>query len=310
MKILTWKQALEEFLIYLKLERSFSENSIEAYRRDVEKLKQYLDIQGLSELPPLSIQPQQLENMMAWLNELGLGSVTQSRILSGLKTFYKFFLLTDKIDVSPAELIEMPQKIQKIPDVLTVDEIIAMLEIIDLSQPNGHRNRAILEALYACGMRVSELCNLKLSNLFFEIGVIRIIGKGNQERLIPIGEDAMNFIKIYIQKIRTHQKPQKSAENIVFLNNRGTALSRIMIFNIVKEIAKQAHISKNVSPHTFRHSFATHLVEGGADLRVVQDLLGHATITTTEIYTHLNTDYLRETIILFHPREIQRRKKT
>jgi integrase/recombinase XerD len=309
MKILTWKQALYEFKIHLRLERALSLHSVEAYQRDVEKLKQYLDIHGLSELPPLSTEPQHLENMMSWLADFGLSKATQARILSGLKTFFKFFVLTDKLDISPAEFIEMPQKIQKIPDFLTVEEIEAMLESIDLSQVHGHRNRAILEMLYACGMRVSELCNLKLSNLFFEIGIVRIIGKGDHERLIPVGEEAMYFVKLYIEKIRNCQTIQKEAENIVFLNNRGKALSRIMVFNIVKEIALQANITKNVSPHTFRHSFATHLVEGGADLRVVQDLLGHASITTTEIYTHIDTAYLRETVIQFHPREIQRRAK-
>ncbi len=309
MKILTWKEALQEFKIHLRLERSLSLHSVEAYQHDVEKLKQYLDIHGLSELPPLSTEPKHLENMMAWLGDFGLASATQARILSGLKTFFKFFVLTDKLEISPAEFIEMPQKIQKIPDVLTVEEIEMMLESIDLSQDNGHRNRAILEMLYACGMRVSELCHLKLSNLFFEIGIIRIIGKGDHERLIPVGEDAMNYVKIYIEKIRARQSIQKEAENIVFLNNRGKALSRIMIFNIVKEAALQAGITKNVSPHTFRHSFATHLVEGGADLRVVQDLLGHSSITTTEIYTHIDTAYLRETVIQFHPREILYREK-
>lgn len=309
MQNLTWKQALYEFKTYLRLERALSLHSVAAYMSDVEKMKQYLDIQGLSELPPLSIEPQHLENMMSWLADFGLSKATQSRILSGLKTFFKFFVLTDKLDKSPAEFIEMPQKIQKIPDFLTFEEVDFMLQSIDLSQPNGHRNRAILEMLYACGMRVSELCNLKLSNLFFEIGIIRIIGKGDHERLIPVGEDAMSFVNIYIQKIRNNQTIQKEAENIVFLNNRGKALSRIMIFNIVKEVALQANITKNVSPHTFRHSFATHLVEGGADLRVVQDLLGHASITTTEIYTHLDTAYMRETIIQCHPREIQRREK-
>jgi integrase/recombinase XerD len=239
---------------------------------------------------------------MGYLNDLGLESSSQARTLSGIKTFYKFLLLDDVIDVAPTDLIEAPKQARKIPDVLTVEEVDALFAAIDLSQIQGLRNRAILEVLYACGLRVSELINLKRSNLYFHEGYITVIGKGNKERLVPIGSDAVKYLKMYLEHDRNKMKTLPEFENFVFLNNRGKPLSRIWVFLIIKEAAAAAEIQKNVSPHTFRHSFATHLIEGGADLKVVQDLLGHESITTTEVYTHLDTEYLRETILMFHPR--------
>ena len=298
---MTWLQSLKGFRTYLILERSLSENSLEAYLRDVSKLQQYIELKKYSFLPA-DVPPKIISELLNWLSELGLEAASQARTLSGIKTFYRYLLIEDLINVSPADLIDAPKIGQKIPDILSVDEIDRIFAAVDLSSKNGQRNRAMLEVLYASGLRVTELTTLKISNLYFEEGYITVIGKGNKERLVPIGSDAVKHVLFYLQTVRVHIKTSPENENFVFLNNRGKPLSRVWIFLIIKELVEAAEINKNVSPHTFRHSFATHLVEGGADLKVVQDLLGHESITTTEIYTHLDTDYLRETIMMFHPR--------
>ena len=299
---MNWSAAINGFKHYLLLERSLSANSIEAYERDIQKLASFCKEK---EVPPgpLEIQSQDLEAFIFWINQLGLGARSQARLLSGIKAFYKYLLVEDLLDVDPTELLEGPRLQRKIPEVLSYDEIQALLETIDLSEAHGTRNRAMLEILYACGLRVSELTGLKLSNLFLDVGYVKVIGKNNKERIIPIGPTAIKHLGFYLEGVRrpmTNIHPDHS--NIVFLNRRGKQLSRVMVFMVVKEAAKAAGISQTVSPHTFRHSFATHLIEGGADLRAVQDMLGHESITTTEIYTHLDTDYLRETIASFHPR--------
>jgi len=299
---MSWQPFVNGFKSYLMLERSLSENSIEAYLRDVGKLEEFLRIKEL-DLSPTAVMQNHLEDFIAWLHQLGLGARSQARLISGLKAFYKYLLVEDIANDDPTELLEGPRLSRKIPEVLTYDEIRSMLETIDLSEPQGTRNRAMLETLYACGLRVSELTTLRLSNLFPDIGFVKVIGKGNKERLVPIGEDALRHINFYVEGVRSSQMNiHPEHENFLFLNRRGKSLSRVMVFMIVKEAAKLAGISKSVSPHTFRHSFATHLIEGGADLKAVQDMLGHESITTTEIYTHLDTDFLRETIMTFHPR--------
>ena len=299
---MNWTPHIKGFKSYLLLERSLSENSIDAYDRDVKKLIQFLEIKQY-DLSPTQVQLQHLEEFIITLGSFGISANSQARIISGLKTFYKYLLLEDLIDEDPTEMLEAPRLARKIPEVLSYEEITMLLDTIDLSKPQGHRNRAMLETLYACGLRVSELVNLKLSNLFPEIGFLKVIGKNDKERIVPIGEEALQQIDYYVKNQRNIlPKINKPDENIVFLNRRGKRLTRVMIFMIVKEAAKLAGITKKVSPHTFRHSFATHLVEGGADLKAVQDMLGHESITTTEIYTHLDTDFLKETIIMFHPR--------
>ena len=299
---MNWKLALDGFRAYLMLERSLSPNSLDAYMRDVAKLQQFLDLKGLT-YKPTEVPPKVISDLMTYLMDMGLEASSQSRTLSGIKTFYKYLLLEDVIDVAPTDLIEAPKQARRIPDVLTVEEIDRIFEAIDLSQPNGHRNRAIFEVLYACGLRVSELVNLKRSNLYFHEGYITVVGKGDKERLVPIGSDAMKQVQYYLDHERKNlKKVLQGNEDFVFINTRGKPLSRIWIFLIIKDLCEKAAIEKNVSPHTFRHSFATHLIEGGADLKVVQDLMGHESITTTEVYTHLDTEYLRETIIMFHPR--------
>jgi len=298
---MNWESTIKGFKAYMQLERAMSTHSIDAYTRDVGKLVQYLEITQC-QVTPQEVSSDQLEKFIWWLNDLGLSDKTQARILSGLKAFYKYMLLEDIIDDDPTQLLEGPRMQRKIPDVMSYDEIQAMLATIDLSHNHGVRNRAILETLYASGLRVSELTSLKLSGYFPEIGFLKIHGKNNKERIVPIGEEAIKHIDFYINGVRNHMKNiKKEGEDILFLNRFGKGLSRIMIFMIVKEAAQIAGIQKNVSPHTFRHSFATHLIEGGADLKAVQDMLGHESIITTEIYTHLDTDYLRETIMNFHP---------
>ena len=269
--------------------------------RDVSKLQQFIELKAYGFLPA-DVPPKVISELLNYLSELGLEAASQARTLSGIKTFYRYLLIEDLINVSPADLIDAPKIGQKIPDVLSVDEIDRIFAAVDLSSKNGQRNRAMLEVLYASGLRVTELTTLKISNLYFTEGYITVIGKGNKERLVPIGNDAMKHVLYYLKTVRVHIKTTPENENFVFLNNRGKPLSRVWIFLIIKELVEAAEINKNVSPHTFRHSFATHLIEGGADLKVVQDLLGHESITTTEIYTHLDTDYLRETIMMFHPR--------
>lgn len=298
---MTWPVALNNFRTYLLLERSLSANTLDAYISDVEKFVRYLEIEKIERLP-LHVRQDDLERFIHWANQLGLEASSQARLISGLRAFYKFLLVEDLLDDDPTELLEGPRLRRKIPEVLSVHEIRQMLEAIDLSEPQGLRNRAILETLYACGLRVSELVNLRLTNLFLSAGFIKVLGKNNKERLVPIGSDAVKYLEQYLEHDRSKQAIKHGHENYVFLNRRGAHLTRVMVFYIIKELAQKAGIHKTISPHTFRHSFATHLVEGGADLKAVQDMLGHESITTTEIYTHLDTEYLKETIHLFHPR--------
>ncbi|MCA0237995.1 MAG: site-specific tyrosine recombinase XerD [Bacteroidetes bacterium] len=299
---MTWPAALQQFRAYLLYERSLSPNTLEAYLNDVQKFVQYLELEQIA-VGPLQIRRSHLEQFIMWANKLGLEASSQARLISGLRAFYKFLLVEDLLDEDPTEMLESPRLHRKMPDVLSVHDIQKMLAVIDLSQPQGVRNRAIIETLYACGLRVSELVHLRITDLYLEAGFLKVLGKNNKERLVPIGGDAVKYIRMYLDHIRAKQEHiQPGEENIVFLNNRGARLSRVMVFLIVKELAELAGISKNISPHTFRHSFATHLVEGGADLKAVQDMLGHESITTTEIYTHLDTEYLKETIYLYHPR--------
>ena len=300
---MNWQIYLKNFKSYLTLERSLSENSIEAYLRDVQKLWEYLDIAGEPDIQPETVMDKHIFNFFYYIGELGLETTSQARILSGLKAFFKYLLLEDIIKNDPMSLIVSPRIGRKLPPTLTFPEIEKILDIIDLSTNEGTRNRAILEVLYSSGLRVSELVEMKLTECFFDIGFLRIIGKGDKVRLVPIGRDALHYVKIYLETIRSQQdniKPE--AENHVFLNRRGNKLTRVMIFLIIKELAAKCGIRKNISPHTFRHSFATHLIEGGADLRAVQEMLGHESITTTEIYTHLDREFLQQTIVDFHPR--------
>ena len=300
---MNWQIYLKNFKSYLTLERSLSENSIEAYLRDVQKLWEYLDIAGEPDIQPETVTDKHIFNFFYYIGELGLETTSQARILSGLKAFFKYLLLEDIIKNDPMSLIVSPRIGRKLPPTLTFPEIEKILDVIDLSTNEGTRNRAILEVLYSSGLRVSELVEMKLTECFFDIGFLRIIGKGDKVRLVPIGRDALHYVKIYLENIRSQQdniKPE--AENHVFLNRRGNKLTRVMIFLIIKDLAAKCGIQKNISPHTFRHSFATHLIEGGADLRAVQEMLGHESITTTEIYTHLDREFLQQTIVDFHPR--------
>ena len=296
-----WNNYLEEFGDYLKQERSLAQNSLMAYVSDVEKLQQYADVADW-EQSPRELTQSDLLQFIAYIYDLGMSAPSQARILVGVKAFYKFLLHRDLIEDDPSVLIEGPKIDQKLPDVLSYDEIEQILSAIDLSKAEGVRNRAIIETLYSSGMRVTELTELRLSNLYADIGFLRVWGKGDKERIVPIGRDALKYIKMYTQHVRNHLEVQPGHEDYVFLNRRGTKLSRVMIFNIVKDATARAGVEKNVSPHTFRHSFALHLVEGGANLRAVQDMLGHVSITTTEIYTHLDRDYLRQVIDTYHPR--------
>jgi len=298
---LDWRSAIKGFQAYLKLERSLSDNSIEAYSRDIEKLYQFSDSQSIK-LYPEGITLANLREFIVWVNELGMIPSSQARILSGIKSFYKYLLMEDLIKSNPSELLESPKIQRKLPDTLSYEEINRMIDAIDLSKPEGGRNKAILEVLYGCGLRVSELTGLKLSNLYLDIEFIKVTGKGSKERLVPIGGPAVKALKIWIENIRVHTPVKKGEEDLVFLNRRGSRLSRVYIFMVIKQLAELTGINKTISPHTFRHSFATHLVEGGADLRAVQEMLGHESITTTEIYTHLDREYLKGTIIQYHPR--------
>lgn len=297
---MNWNSYFKGFEAYLILEKSLSKNSIVAYERDLSKLFEYLSLEGI-DLPPQQISTDHIEAFITYISELGLSEKSQARILSGIKAFYKYMLVEDLMDIDPTELITGPKLTRYLPDVLSIEEVDVILQTVDLSHPQGHRNRAILETLYASGLRVSELTGLKLSNYFPDQGYIKVLGKNNKERLIPIGDEAIKFIEIYIQEVRSQVKIDPTHKNVLFLNRRGKQLSRVMIFNIIKDTVALAGITKVVSPHTFRHSFATHLVEGGADLRAVQEMLGHSSIITTEIYTHVSTDYLRQTILDYHP---------
>lgn len=296
-----WQSELKSFKSYLRLERSLSGNTIEAYIHDVDMLIQFFNSSS-SKRDLSDVSPDDLKEFLVWINELGMLPPTQARVLSGLKAFFKFLLLDNHIKVDPSALIESPKTSRKLPDTLSIIEINKLIEAIDLSKAEGMRNKAMLELLYGCGLRVSELTNLKISNLFLDIDFIKILGKGDKERLVPIGSEAIKFLRIFIEEIRVHIAVKPGKEDFVFLNMRGSPISRVMVFLIIKDLAKKAGINKSISPHTFRHSFATHLIEGGADLRAVQEMLGHESITTTEIYTHLDRDYLRDTIIQFHPR--------
>jgi len=298
---LDWHSAIKGFQSYLKLEKSLSKNSIEAYSRDIDKLYQFADSQ-VDKLSPENITLTHLRLFIVWVIELGMIPSSQARILSGIKSFYKYLLMEDLIKSDPSELLEAPKIQRKLPDTLSYPEINKLIDAIDVSKPEGARNKAILEVLYGSGLRVSELTELKLSNLYLDIEFIKVTGKGNKERLVPIGASAVKALKIWIDNIRVHVPIKKGEEDIVFLNRRGTRLSRVYIFMVIKQLAILTGITKTISPHTFRHSFATHLVEGGADLRAVQEMLGHESITTTEIYTHLDREYLKGTIIQFHPR--------
>jgi len=298
---LDWRSAIKGFQAYLKLERSLSPNSIEAYSRDIEKLYQFSEAQTVK-LNPVNITLTDLRNFINWINELGMIPSSQARILSGIKAFYKYMLMEDIIKSDPSELLESPKIQRKLPDTLSYEDINKLIAAIDLSRPDGARNKAILEVLYGCGLRVSELTELKLSNLYLDIEFIKVTGKGSKERLVPIGGEAVKALKIWIEQVRVHIPIKKGEEDMVFLNQRGSRISRIYIFLTIKKLAAAVGLKKTISPHTFRHSFATHLVEGGADLRAVQEMLGHESITTTEIYTHLDREFLKGTIIQYHPR--------
>lgn len=298
-----WQSYINGFAAYLRLERSLSENSVNAYLHDVKKLAEYFACHEPNP-GPLKVTLDQLKDFLRWINELSITAGSQARIISGIKAFYRYLLIEHPNAMDPTLLLESPTIGRKLPTVLSVEEIDQMFSRIDLSREDGKRNKAILETLYGCGLRVSELTNLKISNLHFVEGFIKVTGKGDKERLVPVGNTAMQEINYYLKYIRSHLPVNKGAEDVVFLNRRGKALSRVMIFNIVKDLAQRAGIHKRISPHTFRHSFATHLVEGGADLRAVQEMLGHESITTTEIYTHLDREYLRTELLRFHPRNM------
>jgi integrase/recombinase XerD len=296
---MSWETSIKGFKSYLQIERSLSINSVQAYIRDVKKFANYAIPLELSEL---KIERGNISDFLVELKDDGIAARSQARIISGIKAFYKYLIIEDYIKYDPTELIESPKVGFKLPDTLSLIEIDKLISAVDLSNKQGERNRAILETLYSCGLRVSELTNLKLSNIYFNEGYLKVIGKGDKERLAPIGGRALKYLTTYINEVRNHQTIKKGQEDFVFLNNRGAGLTRVMIFLIIQKLAAEIGLKKKISPHTFRHSFATHLIEGGADLRAVQEMLGHESITTTEIYTHLDKDYLRSNIIDFHPR--------
>ena len=296
-----WASIIKGFQAYLKLERSVSANTSAAYVRDVALLESFLE----SELGGKSLNQvdfSDLKEFIAWIHGRGMSARSQARILSGIKTFFHFLVLEGLLSDNPTTLLESPKLSRKLPDTLSIHEINSLIDAIDLSKPEGMRNKAILEMLYGCGLRVSEVIDLKISNLFLDIELVKILGKGNKERLVPIGSEAAKFLQIWLQEVRVHLKIKPGQEDWVFLNNRGSSLSRVMVFLIIKGLATKIGLKKTISPHTFRHSFATHLLEGGADLRAVQEMLGHESITTTEIYTHLDREYLKSTILQYHPR--------
>jgi integrase/recombinase XerD len=295
-----WEPYKKGYKAWLQLEKSLSDHSIEAYLRDLDKLTQFL-LATDSLKAPDAIELQDLQHFLRWVADLGLNPASQARLLSGIRSFFKYCFIEQVIKKDPTLLLEAPKLKRALPDVLSFEEIESIIGQIDLSKPEGGRNKAILETMYSCGLRVSEVVNLRISCLYPEAGFIRVIGKGDKERLVPIGSSAIKYIRIYQEEIRVHWTPKPGHEDILFLNRRGARLSRVMIFLILKDLAGKAGIRKNISPHTFRHSFATHLVEGGADLRAVQEMLGHESITTTEIYTHLDREFLRETLHRYHP---------
>jgi len=295
-----WEPYKKGFKAYLQLERSLSENSVEAYLNDVEKLTAFLQASNNLKTPA-EIELQDLQGFIKWVAELGMTQTSQARTISGIRSFYKYCLLEDVAKKDPTVLLEAPKLKRTLPDFLSFAEIEKIISEIDLSTPEGGRNKAIIETMYSSGLRVSEVVNLKLSQLYFDVGFIRVVGKGNKERLVPIGSSAIKYVNLYRHSIRVHLPIQAGEEDFLFLNRRGKHLTRVMIFLIIKDLVKKAGITKNISPHTFRHSFATHLIEGGADLRAVQEMLGHESITTTEIYTHLDREFLRKTLQKFHP---------
>ena len=295
-----WEAYKKGFKAYMQLERSLSDNSVEAYLRDIEKLTSFL-LASEQKKTPAELDLKTLQQFIKWIGELGMTPSSQARTISGIKGFYKYCLIEDIVTIDPTALLEAPKLKRSLPDILSFAEIEKIIGEIDQSKPEGGRNKAMLETLYSCGLRVSELINLQISCLYFDDGFVRVIGKGDKERLVPIGSEAIKYIQLYKDNSRVHVSLQKGSDDILFVNKRGGKLSRIMIFYIIKDLAKKAGINKNISPHTFRHSFATHLVEGGADLRAVQEMLGHESITTTEIYTHLDRDFLRSTLQQFHP---------
>ena len=295
-----WEPSIKGFKAWLQLEKSLSDNSVQAYIRDVELLVRFLTI-SKEPKAPAAVEPADLRVFLKWIHELGFSAGSQARILSGIKSFYRYCILEQISQTDPTTLLEAPKRKRTLPDTLSFEEIENLIAQIDLSKPEGTRNKAMLETLYSCGLRVSELVQLQLSKLYLDLGFVRVRGKGDKERLVPIGDSAIKYIQLYKQTTRTQIQPQRGNEDFVFLNKRGGPLSRVMVFYIIRDLAKSAGINKTVSPHTFRHSFATHLIEGGADLRAVQEMLGHASITTTEIYTHLDREFLRKTLQQFHP---------
>jgi integrase/recombinase XerD len=298
---MNWLSYTKGFKAYLKLELSLSKNSVQAYLADVDKLLQFLDFANRQK-PPKAITTADIKDFLEWITQLGMLATSQARIISGLKAFFKYLVVEEAITISPCAVIEAPHTIRKLPDILTLTEINQLIDSLDLSKPENIRNKAMLEVMYGSGLRVSELVNLKLSNYFADIEFLKITGKGNKERLVPIGSSAIKHLEIYLTTIRHSAIIKPGNEDYVFLNRLGTQLSRVMVFMIIKNLATAVGIHKTISPHTFRHSFATHLIEGGADLRAIQEMLGHQSITTTEIYTHLDRDFLKQTITQFHPR--------
>lgn len=298
---MNWEHCTSGFKNFLQIEKALSNNTIEAYLRDITRFQQFSSGQFHYDTP-LSVKLDDLKKFMQFLHELGLSARSQARQVSSLKAFYQYMLIEDITQEDPTELLETPKLGMKLPEVLSIEDINLLLNTIDLSKPEGQRNKAIIETLYSCGIRVTELVELRVSNLYFAESFIRVIGKGNKERLVPIGHSAIHEINTYLTQVRNHQDIKPGHENILFLNRRGAKLTRVMIFTIIKNLKLQAGIEKKISPHTFRHSFATHLIEGGADLRAVQEMLGHESIITTEIYTHLDRQYLKDTILQHHPR--------
>jgi integrase/recombinase XerD len=295
-----WTEEKKGFKYYLQFEKGLSENSVKAYLQSIEKLTEFLIDKNIS-IDVKYLQLNNFQDFLKWLNSFGISSGSQARIISGIKSFYKYLLIADKVNCNPVELLEFPRTIKRLPDTLNIEDINSLFNAIDLSKTVGKRNRAMLETLYSSGLRVSELINLKISNLFFLDGYIKVIGKGNKERIVPIGSVAINYINLYKDNVRCNINVQRGNEDILFLNNKGKKLTRIYIFHAIKQLSEKIGLEKNASPHTFRHSFATHLIEGGADLRSVQEMLGHLSITTTEIYTRLCTDHLRFALN-YHPR--------
>ncbi len=296
-----WENEIRDFRTFLKLEKGLSENSVLAYVNDLKKLHSFLEMRNIPGGPE-DVDHEILHQFIAWVAEMGLNPRSQSRIISGIKSFYKYLILEERIEKDPSIRLETPRIGRKLPEVLSIEEIDTLIGKIDLSKPEGRRNKAMLEVLYSCGLRVSELVNLRISDLFFDEGFVRIIGKGDKERLVPISKSAIREINNYMPDRNSMLGIDRENMDHLFLNRRGRKLTRVMIFTIIKQLAERAGIKKNISPHTFRHSFATHLVNGGADLRAVQEMLGHESIVTTEIYTHLDREYLREAIISYHPR--------